>query len=61
MGKISMVDNLRRKGILEDNICDICSLCRMEREPIKQLFSYIVTFLPSFAIASFRNVVRIGA
>lgn len=60
MGKISMVDNLRRKGIIEENIYDICSMCKKEKEPIK-LFSYILTFLPSFAIASFRNVVQIRA
>lgn len=39
-GKVSMTDNLRRKGIAS-NITDMCSMCGREREAVNHLFLFV--------------------
>lgn len=37
-GKVSTVDNQRRRGLMSDNISNICTLYRMEAESINHRF-----------------------
>lgn len=58
-GKVSLVDNLRRKGIGSNCISDVCSLCEKDGETDNRLFLHCET-LPFFGAASLIDVFYLG-
>lgn len=58
-GEISIVDNLRRKGLTLVNLHETCSLCGKKTESIRS--SFVVRFLLFFGSISLKNVASCGA
>lgn len=60
LGKVLIADNLRRKGLLLEDISDMCMICWRFRESIDHLFLHREVYMLYGAIF-YLNVVSLGA